>query len=865
MDFDKFISDARTFITDDNISLKINNGKWQLSDRISIWEIAAKNIFDEHLDLFKSVCIEVLSEIDPRFELGMDKRYYSNIQGKVLKHSNNIRKGFSKTLALLGVKGNELSNCSQHKPEFIAKECVSTILNSTDWRLWASLNEFMPIIAEASPDDFLNAVESALQAEQNPFIELFNQESPGPFGGNYLTGLLWALEVLSWKEDNLARSSMALAELATFDPGGNWANRPVNSLIAIFLPWYPQTNASVEKRIKVMGILKENYPAVFWEVSLQMMPEQHQTSSGTMKPKWRDIVSEDWKPEVSGEDYRVQVQAYAAFLVDLAKENPISILEFVKNIDNIPQPSLDDALNYLASKKITKLSEIERKPIWEELCNLSRKHNKFIDAKWSFDQKTIDKIESIAEQIKPVNPLYLYDHLFSISASQYFDGSDWREKEKRLEQERQDALKLFLQQGGLENIFFLIESVDDVRFIGFSLAAIADAEMDNSLLPELLDTEEQKKKTFIQNYSYKRYLLVGKDWLKDIEIEKWEVNLCAELLKSIPFVSYVWFSAEEILGKNEYLYWNSVNTNPYLKEGENLFHAVDKLLEYNRPFSAIDCLNGQLFTDKTFDRDRTIKALIYSGETSEEFNSDRSYSITELIKALQKDSEGIEDALFQIEFKYLPLLDGHRNVRPVTLEKKLGDDPKFFCEAVGYLYKAKKSDEESSDNEMNEVFRSNVWNLLHKWHIVPGTDKNSEFDKEKFILWIDEVKSIMKDSDLFDVTMIKVGNVLCYTKEDPDGLWINQAVADVLNDKGSDYIRRGFSTEVYNSRGVHTVDSSGKQEYDLSKFWMARADDIENAGFVTFAVTCREIAHSYEREAETVKRRFGNEFREEDE
>ena len=45
-----------------------------------------------------------------------------------------------------------------------------------------------------------------------------------------MTGLLWALETLAWHSDHLARVTVILGELAEIDPGGNWTNRPANSL-----------------------------------------------------------------------------------------------------------------------------------------------------------------------------------------------------------------------------------------------------------------------------------------------------------------------------------------------------------------------------------------------------------------------------------------------------------------------------------------------------------------------------------------------------------------------------------------------------------------------------------------------------------
>ena len=78
-------------------------------------------------------------------------------------------------------------------------------------------------------------------------------------GRNYMTGLLWALETLAWHTDYLMRAIVLLGELAALDPGGNWSNRPSNSLIDILLPWHPQTCAPIPKRNKsaVAALVRE--------------------------------------------------------------------------------------------------------------------------------------------------------------------------------------------------------------------------------------------------------------------------------------------------------------------------------------------------------------------------------------------------------------------------------------------------------------------------------------------------------------------------------------------------------------------------------------------------------------------------------
>ena len=196
------------------------------------------------------MAVAVLGERNPKFDLPKEQRFAASIYGNQLNHSALLREGLAETLALVGSKSTALPSCSQGKAEATAILAVRRLLSEASWDRWASLDSHLPLLAEAAPDEFLDAVESVLvDLDQTPFHEIFSQEGGGVIGGwNYMTGLLWALETLAWNPDYLSRVAIILADIASIDPGGNWANRPANSLADIFLPWHVQTTAPFEKR-----------------------------------------------------------------------------------------------------------------------------------------------------------------------------------------------------------------------------------------------------------------------------------------------------------------------------------------------------------------------------------------------------------------------------------------------------------------------------------------------------------------------------------------------------------------------------------------------------------------------------------------
>jgi hypothetical protein len=93
------------------------------------------------------------------------------------------------------------------------------------------------------------------------------------------------------------------------------------------------------------------------------------------------------------------------------------------------------------------------------------------------------------------------------------------------------------------------------------------------------------------------------------------------------------------------------------------------------------------------------------------------------------------------------------------------------------------------------------------------------------------------------------GHVLIHTHPDPDGLWLHHSAAIALNAKDANHMRDGFRTALFNSRGVHTW-TAGREERDLSKKYRTQAEEAETRGYQRLASTLRELAASYERDAE---------------
>src|SRR5262249_23803087 len=135
--------------------------RWELVSRDDSWALISHALNDDDLRRFEEVSLEVLGEPDPACDLPSDERWQANVLGKVRTHSSTLRTGLAESLALLGARPPERKSLSLD-PRSLARYVVRSLLDGKDWKAWASLSSDLPLLAEAAPDAFLNALEKDL-------------------------------------------------------------------------------------------------------------------------------------------------------------------------------------------------------------------------------------------------------------------------------------------------------------------------------------------------------------------------------------------------------------------------------------------------------------------------------------------------------------------------------------------------------------------------------------------------------------------------------------------------------------------------------------------------------------------------------
>jgi len=829
--------------------LQNRDTQWRFTSIFEAWYLLGSSVLPNDIERFQNAALEVLGERHPALSLPVEDRWAAAIHEKEQKFSSKLREGLAEVLALMAVRPEPLSRLAPSVARRTAENVVRQLLASADWELWASLNDILPLFAEAVPTTFLICVAAALDATPSPIRTLFDQESSGITGRNYLTGLWWSLEALAWSEAYLAQVALLLCRCAELDPGGNWANRPANSLADIFLPWHPQTSASIEKRAEVVALVARSHPQIGWQLLLGLLPKSHAFTSGNYKPQWRELVSPEWDDKVTAGDYWRQVETYTRIAIEMARSDSHRLVELIQRIHDLTPNSRDIVLNYLRSGAVQHFEDSVKLPLWDALLEIVTKHRKFRDADWALPETEVSKLASAAENLRPQSAFVRHQRLFvDRDFDLYEEKGNYEEQRAILERARADAVAELLAEGGLPRVLAFAKVVASPWKVGLSLAQHGRPDLDAGILPELLTGDREPLYQIARNYVLGRFSRDRYHWVDAIPLEDWRPSQKAQLYSVLPFQPETWQRAAQKLRDDVSEYWNIAQANPF-DAPEHMIFGAEQLLQHGRPAAALSCLEELIREKRRLPSElllRILEALLSSKETPRALDS---YLVTEAFTALQNDVGTDNETLMKLEWEFLPLLNRHSGGAPKTLEHRLATDPSFFCKVIRTLFKSDNQSELEEVTEREKDMAMAAYKLLEAWHTIPGEGEDGSINVDALNHWLSEVKRMCGETGHLGSALDQVGRVCAYHGVDRDGLWLPKAVAAVLDEPNHGRARHAFIIEKRNLRGGHTW-TAGKDEREFGRVYRLQAESAELAGFRNLGGAMRELASWYDEDAE---------------
>jgi addiction module HigA family antidote len=769
----------------------------------------------------------VLSETDPALDLPEDDRWAAGLYGKTRDHSAALRQGICETLVLLAVHGNNLfAERLGINLEAKVNALIRRLLTPMTPEKLFSQSDNLPMYAEAAPNEFLTIIDEDLKTPEPQFYALMKPAGSGIFAGCPRTGLLWALEGLAWKPDQLLRVCVILARLSQRKIDDNWVNKPDNSLLAIFRSWMPQTAASLDQRIAALEKLTRQFPQVGWQICLQQFNAGSQIGHNSHRPRWRS--------DASGAGRHIPQERYLFVrkALDLAIGWP--------NHTGDTLGDLIEALQYLSEADQIKIWDLVDQWIETEDNDLARAKLREHIRRFSLTRRgkrrrlnnqTRDRALKAYTHLMPRDPVIRHQWLFAKtwvdeSAEEIDDEKfDYQKREERIRKLRVDALTEIWAAQKFDGIKSLLIISGAPSVVGWHLAdGVIGPEGSITFVQQCINVEDQtnllKIDDMLSGFLGK---LEGK--IRTEIVASFSAGLprpkLLRLIKCLPFERQTWRQLESLGPEVDRPYWKDVYPGWIGREESEINYVIDKLLEAKRPRAAFQSAH---YSFKEVETSR-LKRLLHEVATSDSEPTGmfqlNTYDISKALDVLQDRPGMTEEEMAALEFKYIRALDHTEHGIP-NLQRQFAKSPSLFMQIIALTYKRSDDGEDPpewgiKDLKKNHPLFSAAYAALHKMKYIPGRDQGGSIDIEKLRSWLTELRSLCQKHARAKIGDHIIGEILATAPEGQDGIWPCMPVRLVLEEIASQDIASGMRIGVYNRRGIHSRDEGGNQERELAE------------------------------------------------
>jgi hypothetical protein len=833
---------------------------WRLTSPLDAFLALSPFLTSSDFDNFKNVSLKVLKEIDPSLDLEPEKRWMASVYGKTSKYSKELRDGITQTLVLIAVFGDKVNkgggvdlHCNSQN---WINNVVSELLDNADWKLWHSLSDVLPLIAEASPSSFLDAVEESLSQNPPPIMGMFSETEDTFTSHSAHPHLLWALEGLAWDANLLRRVTLILGKLARMDPGGKLANRPINTLRAIFLLWLPQTFANLEQRLKSLDLLMKREPPIGWDLLINLLPRAHDIGSFNYKPRWTQF-SEKTENRVTIKEHLEGIIGILGMVLNNVGVNGERWCEVMEHFSNLPSQQRERVLGKL-SESINSIDE-GKLELWDKLKEIISRHRSFPNAKWALSEKELVEIEKLYNKLEPEDMILRFKWLFDDYYPELPEGKergDIKKLEEIIRQKRKDAIKSIKNDLGINGLIKLATQTKNPQFVGTILAEFSLT--DEKILFSLLDSDDQKQISFVQAYIWQKSFKNGEVYIEKVTngalCGKWPLERIVNLFLGLPQKRRVWDILKNFDVQIQQRYWEKINPNLFDSSPEDKLYALEQLVAVKRHFIALD--TAAMYKEEIpprFVAELLSKAALE--KSIDNFNIIHSWDIEELFRILDQSEEVESGEIAKLEWLYLPILASVGSDRPPKmLHHELSSKPEFFAEVIKYVYKPKNKDidekEEELPKELKEQRAYRTYELIATWKTVPGSDDSGRIGYQKLESWVNKTRDLCRKTDRLEICDNHIGQVLAHAMPDKDGNWPPEEVCRIIDETASKELEDGFKVGIYNKRGIVTRSpfEGGKQERSLAEQYKNYSEKVAVHYPKTNAIL-KKVAERYENEA----------------
>lgn len=843
--------------------LAVVNQHWHLVSRLEALQGLGDLLSVADLRSFGDFAQRVLTTPEPIPWMSPDEQIAAQIRGEKSPFSASLRRGIAEGLALLG--SHPVSAHDGHLGgQEVAKVAVANILSSANEDLsldiWRSISLVLDSLAEAAPEEVLRGMRTGLYGETPLLAAVFadGADRATSFGSpppSPHLGVLRALETMAWDKEYLPAVIEILARFHHLDPGGQWANRPLNSISSIVEPFHPDTSASWETRRACIESLLEKDPEVGWLVVEKMFASR---GGGLVQPgprfrNWKTGESRSSRSEV------LEIREWSLGILlrdagDVATRWTFLLARF-NELDEGHRNELLSKLEAIGSSA----DEEFRRLVWPALHESVARADDI-----ELDLTTAGRIGELIDLLAPSDPAVTYGWLFDPVTSVVDGISRFEDRdafETRLAERRAEAVDLLVEDGSLDDVVPFAELVTSGWAVG---AELADprylGQFDYDMLALL---SEDDSRELASGYFSRRFRDGGWEVFDPLtELDSAGPEAVAHLFGVTADVT----SAVERLGVLDSAYsdafWMHFSVNGLGWEFGEIECAVNNLVDVGRIGAALDLISLYARGSETQDELATLalkcfETAIAGGGNCGVFDlRPPDFRLLFQLLAVKMDDAAFRSRAAVVEWYYLPAI-GVLEPFP-NLFAELALSPSLYCQMLGLSDPADEQVDGEGDEDghaQRAAIRANAWRLLNEWDGPPGVlPGGGDPNPDSVTDWFIEVREQMQASGQAEIGDRHLGALLASVPSVGGEGWPPLCVCALLENAESDILDASFVRGVYNRRGIVSRawgEGSG-QETLLSERYEESAASLRTT-YPRAASVVQSIADGYRREGRGVE------------
>lgn len=841
---------------------------WRLTSPLDLWRSISVHLTDQDFQLLEECFIQVYHSGNPVLASQMDLPDYIS---KKRTYSDWVREGLAQSLILISIPQ---VGVGLRDPQSWVDRIIGGLLSNASGAMWVSINRELPLIAEASPQVFLESVSLSLSHRPPEIMDMFKEEAGFVGNVSHHTGLLWALEELAWMPLYFKNACLLLHKLATLDPGGSLANRPLNSLKEIFKAWHHQTLASYAERIEVLQEMLRRDVDVSWELLKSLLPSfSSRTAFPTHRMRWR-MFWEATDLRYTDREWFDMYSEAVGMLISLCDRDEVRFSDLIEAVPDCMRWDRERILKW-AQETVGNI-EHKKGQAWHTLRGILNQHKQYPDTDWALKGNELSPFEQLYSQLYPkdvlVRNVWLFNEddctrMIDPATATPFEMDEYKEIEEQVATSRERAVAELVEELGLERVLELRLKVKYPWYLGEALAKVIKDEQNLRSVWLCLE-DDAPHNAFAHGFISQKLRCEGLSWIQTLVQELLEKGYSDKAVANALVVAHsgqkLWQYIETLGEGVHQEYW--LQMRPIFNDltNEEVIEGINKLLQYRRFSSAVReaWLHGSDLPSSIL-----IEVLRKWGTgESLEPSSLCGCEIRSIFKELNNRSDIDKTSLLELEWLYLPLLTGAGVQGGVPhLEEELVSNPESFVQHIKCLYRHKNKDQQreeqeglSAEQRKNAAERSYL--MLKTWKKIPGVREDSTIDGTKLREWIDAARALAEECDRLEVADVHIGQLLAKYPEDLPN-WPARTIFQVIEDINTEEFKEGYSVGMYNKRGVTTRGTfdGGGIERDRAEYFGELASslmcDYPNVAgiFQQLQVAYGELANSHDEMAERVR------------